>query len=81
MFLDGEAVLHITDTNTRFLDAIPLDLCGAKYQNFVKGIWLVFVMNWCTIFTGYHLELVADQVSAFTSEHGKQLAGMSSEQV
>lgn len=73
MFLDGKAVLHIIDTVTRFLAATFLDTYGAKFGQSVEGIWLVFVMTWCNIYTEYLNKLKTDQGSVLTSVCWKQL--------
>lgn len=45
-----------------------LDWCSAKHVQSVEGIWLTFVMTWCTIYTGYPNRLRTDQGFVFTSE-------------
>ena len=74
MFLDGEAVLHIIDTATRFSASAFLDAHGSSYDQSVDEIWLAFLEIWCTLYTGYPNRLRVDQGSAFTSDGWRNLA-------
>lgn len=53
MFLDGDEVLDIVDTATRFSAATFLDKYNATCSQSVKGIWLAFVVNWSLVYSAY----------------------------
>lgn len=79
-FLEGKAVLHLVHTATRS-SATFLKTHGAELGQSVYSFWLVFVMNWCLIYTGLPDRLYTDQGSVFASERWKQLADLNDVQL
>jgi transposase InsO family protein len=71
MFLDGNAVLHIADTSTRFLAATFLDSHTAAF-----GVWIALIETWFTLYTGYPNILRIDAGSIFSSPRWRQLSKM-----
>lgn len=49
----GFSVRQIFDTATRFSTATFIDSFGETYGKSVEGVFLAFVTNGCTIYTGY----------------------------
>jgi hypothetical protein len=73
MFLDGSAVLHVVDTETRFSAPGFLDDNGAAYEQSVNGVWLAFIETWFTIYVGNPNRLRTDSGSIFTTSKWKDL--------
>lgn len=68
MFLDCKEVLYIVDTATHLSSATFVDENGTNYGQSVQGVWIAFVMNWCTMYIGYQNLLSTDQGSILNSE-------------
>ena len=71
MFIEGKAILHIVNKDTRFSAAAFLDSEGEKIGQSVDCIWTAFVMTLCTMYSGYPNRMRTDQGSVFTSERWK----------
>lgn len=69
-WIDGDAVLHVVDTVTKFSTATFLD----QYGHSTEGLWTAFVECWCTLYTGFPNSLRTDSGSAFTSPRWKEIA-------
>jgi hypothetical protein len=76
MFIDGQAVLHVVDTATRFSSATFLDSHNGSFGHSVEGIWLAFIETWFTLYTGYPNRLRIDAGSIFASPRWKELSNM-----
>lgn len=68
-WIDGEAVLHVIDTATKFSSATFLDLYGHS----TEGIWTAFVECWCSLYTGFPNRIRTDAGSAFTTPRWKEI--------
>lgn len=68
-WIDGEAVLHVIDTATKFSSATFLDIHGHS----TEGIWTAFVECWCSLYTGFSNRIHTDAGSAFTSSRWKEI--------
>jgi transposase InsO family protein len=76
MFIDGQAVLHIVDTATRFSAATFLDSHNGSFGQSVKGVWLALIETRFTLYTGYPNRLRIDAGSIFASLRYKELSNM-----
>jgi transposase InsO family protein len=76
MFIDGQAVLHVFDTATRFSAATSLDSHNDSFGQSVEGVWLALIETWFTLYTGYPNRLRIDAGSIFASPRWKELSNM-----
>jgi hypothetical protein len=76
MFIDGQAVLHVVDTVTRFSAATYLDSHNGSFGQSVEGVWLALIETWFTLYTGYSNRLRIDAGSIFASPRGKEISNM-----
>jgi hypothetical protein len=76
MWIEGDAVLHVVDTATRFSATTYLDTNGADYGQGVDGIWSALVDCWVATFSGYPNRRRIDAGSVFTSPHWRQCTDM-----
>jgi hypothetical protein len=67
LFIDGQAVLHVADTATRFSAATSLDSHNGSFGQSVEGVWLALIETWLTLYTGYPNRLRIDAGSIFAS--------------
>jgi hypothetical protein len=49
MFIDGQAVLHVVDTATRFSAATFPDSHNGSFGQSVEGVWLALIETWFTL--------------------------------
>lgn len=61
MWLEGKAILHVVDVETRFNSAMFLK------AHTVEAVWEAFVACWATLYIGFPETIRVDQGSAFTS--------------
>jgi hypothetical protein len=60
MFIDGQTVLHVIDTATRFSAATFLDSHNGSFGQSGEGVWLALIETWFTLYTGYPNRLRID---------------------
>jgi hypothetical protein len=76
MFIDGQAVLHVVDTATRFSAVTFLDSYNGSFGQSVEGVWLALIQTWFTLYTGYPTRLRIDAGSILASPRWKELSNM-----
>jgi hypothetical protein len=67
MFIDGQAVLQVLDTATRFSAATFLDSHNGTFEQNVKRVWIALIDTWLTLYTVYLNRLRIDAKSIFAS--------------
>jgi hypothetical protein len=76
MFIDGQAVLHVVNSATRFSAATFLDSHNGSFGQSVEGVWLALIETWFTLYTGYSNRLRIDAGSIFASPRWKEFSNM-----
>jgi hypothetical protein len=76
MFIDGQAVLHVVDTATRFSAATFLESHSGSFRQSVEGVWLALIETRFTLYTGYPNRSRIDAGSIFASPRWKELSNM-----
>jgi hypothetical protein len=75
-FIDGQAVLHVVDTATRFSAEAFLDSHNGSFGQSVEEVFLALIETWFTLYTGYPNRLRIDDGSIFASSRQNELANM-----
>lgn len=70
---DGDAILHVVDTATRFSATTFLDRNGRNYSQSVKGAWTASIECWSSLCTGFPNRLRTDAGSIFTTRRWQNL--------
>lgn len=68
-WIDGEPILHVINTATKFSAATFLETYGLS----TEGVWTAFMECWCSLYTGFPNRLRTDAGSIFTSPRWKEI--------